>query len=83
MKMHAKDGPTISLKLEELDGGLREPQGAALRRHAPEHLGQHGASLDRQPKLSPRRTVAGFRLFHEFDPSHRYGSGHDMPAASG
>jgi hypothetical protein len=41
------------------------------------------ASLDRQPKLAPRRTVAGFKLFHEFDPSHRYGSGHDIAGGVG
>jgi hypothetical protein len=41
------------------------------------------ASLDRQQKLAPRRTVTGFRLFHEFDPSHRYGSGHDIAGGVG
>jgi hypothetical protein len=41
------------------------------------------ASLDRQPKLAPRRTAAGFKLFHEFDPSHRYGSGHDIAGSVG
>jgi hypothetical protein len=40
-------------------------------------------SLDRQQKLAPRRTVAGFKLFHEFDPSHRYGSGHDIAGGVG
>lgn len=31
----------------------------------------------------PIRTVAGFKIFKEFDPSHRYGSGHDVAGGVG
>jgi len=41
------------------------------------------ASLDRQPKKTPLRTVADFRIFHAFDPSHRYGAGHDVAGGVG
>lgn len=36
------------------------------------------STLDRQIKKTPIREIAGFRIFHEYDPSHRYGSGHDV-----
>lgn len=35
-------------------------------------------SLEKQEKRLPVRTVAGFKIFYEFDPSHRYASGHDV-----
>lgn len=34
--------------------------------------------LDRQFKKTPIKTVAGFKMFYAFDPSHRYGGGHDV-----
>lgn len=39
--------------------------------------------LDRQPKKQPKRVIAGFKIFHEYDPSHRYGSGHDVAGGVG
>lgn len=41
------------------------------------------ASLDRQSKKTPLRTVADFRIFHGFDPSHRYGAGFDVAGGVG
>jgi hypothetical protein len=41
------------------------------------------ASLDAQRKKQPLRTVADFRLFHAFDPSHRYGAGFDVAGGVG
>lgn len=36
------------------------------------------ASLDKQIGIEPERTVAEFRMFKKYNPSHRYGSGHDV-----
>lgn len=35
-------------------------------------------SVNKQEILIPIREIAGFKIFHEYDPSHRYGSGHDV-----
>lgn len=35
-------------------------------------------TLDRMPISEPKRTIAGFKVFKEFNPKHRYGSGHDV-----
>lgn len=40
-------------------------------------------SLDRQKIKEPVKEVAGFKMFYEFDPSHRYGSGHDVAGGVG
>lgn len=34
--------------------------------------------LEAMPIRSPYRESAGFKMFYPFDPSHRYGSGHDV-----
>ncbi len=39
--------------------------------------------VDRQERKVPEDVVAGFKIFHEYDPSHRYGSGHDVAAGVG
>jgi len=39
--------------------------------------------LDEQKEKKPIRVSADFKLFHEFDPSHRYGSGHDVGGGVG
>jgi hypothetical protein len=39
--------------------------------------------LDKMEAKEPVRTVAGFKMFKEFDPSHRYGSGHDIAGGVG
>jgi hypothetical protein len=41
------------------------------------------ASLERQEKKTPIKVVADFKIFHAFDPSHRYGSGHDVAGGVG
>lgn len=41
------------------------------------------AVLDRQIEKEPIRVVADFKIFHPFDPSHRYGSGHDVAGGVG
>lgn len=41
------------------------------------------AVLDQQQRKQPRRTIAGLKIFHEFNPSHRYGSGHDIGGGVG
>lgn len=39
--------------------------------------------LDSQPKRTPARTIADFKIFHEFNPSHRYGIGADVAGGVG
>ena len=39
--------------------------------------------VDKQEKKEPERVVADFKIFHEYDPSHRYGSGHDVAGGVG
>lgn len=41
------------------------------------------ASLDKQEKKQPAKVLADFKIFHRFDPSHRYGSGHDVAGGVG
>lgn len=40
-------------------------------------------SLEAMPKLEAIRDIAGFKLFKKYDPSHRYGSGHDVAGGVG
>jgi len=35
-------------------------------------------TLDRMEAQEPIKEVAGFKIFHEYNASHRYGSGHDV-----
>lgn len=39
--------------------------------------------LDNQKEKEPIKEIAGFKIFHEYDPSHRYGSGHDVAGGVG
>lgn len=39
--------------------------------------------LERMEVLQPKRNIAGFKVFKEYDPSHRYGSGHDVAGGVG
>lgn len=39
--------------------------------------------LDKQEKKKSIREIAEFKIFHEYDPSHRYGSGHDVAGGVG
>jgi len=39
--------------------------------------------LDKQERKVPIREVAGFKIFHAYDASHRYGSGHDVSGGVG
>lgn len=41
------------------------------------------STLDRQFKKSPVRTIGEFKIFHAYDASHRYGSGHDVAGGVG
>ncbi|HWH79389.1 MAG TPA: hypothetical protein VNT76_18545, partial [Candidatus Binatus sp.] len=41
------------------------------------------ASLDRQIKKQPLKIIADFKIFHSYDASHRYGSGHDVAGGVG
>lgn len=41
------------------------------------------SSLERQFKKIPIKTVADFKIFHNYDASHRYGSGHDVAGGVG
>lgn len=41
------------------------------------------SSLDKQERKKPIKEIAGFKIFHEYDPSHRYGSGHDVAGGVG
>ena len=40
-------------------------------------------ALNRQPVFEPIRNAAGFKIFARFNPSHRYGSGHDVAGGVG
>lgn len=39
--------------------------------------------LRNHPKKTPLKEVAGFKMFYNYDPSHRYGSGHDVSGGVG
>lgn len=39
--------------------------------------------LDRMAVLEPIRTIANFKIFREYNPQHRYGSGHDVAGGVG
>jgi len=41
------------------------------------------STLDLQRKKVPVREIAGFRIFHPYDPSHRYGAGADVAGGVG
>lgn len=40
-------------------------------------------SLDEMPKIQPIRDIAGFKIYREYNPSHRLGSGHDVAGGVG
>ena len=40
-------------------------------------------SLDKMDALQPIREIAEFKIFKKYDPSHRYGSGHDVAGGVG
>lgn len=40
-------------------------------------------SLEKMEKLQPTREVAGFKIFKEYDPTHRYAGGHDVGGGVG
>lgn len=40
-------------------------------------------SIDKQIKKIPVRVISDFKMFHNYDPSHRYGSGHDTGGGVG
>lgn len=40
-------------------------------------------TLDKMPVLAPIREVNGFKIFQKYNPSHRYGSGHDVAGGVG
>lgn len=39
--------------------------------------------LDKMDEREPERVTGGFKIFREFNPSHRYGSGHDVAGGVG
>lgn len=41
------------------------------------------STLDRQEKKQPIRTIADFKIFHNYDASHRYGMGADVAGGVG
>lgn len=59
---------------------------------AGEYLGEPSAgydiffdrdSLKKQERKTPKRVIGEFKIFHEYNPSHRYGSGHDVSGGVG
>lgn len=40
-------------------------------------------SIEKQKPKEPKRETAGFKIYKEFDPSHRIGSGHDVAGGVG
>lgn len=41
------------------------------------------SSINRQESKTPLRDIAGFKIFHEYDPSHRYAAGEDVAGGVG
>ena len=41
------------------------------------------STLDKQEQKQPKREIAGFKIFHPYDPSHRYGAGFDVAGGVG
>lgn len=41
------------------------------------------AALEKMKPRTPIREISGFKIFYEYDPSHRYGSGHDVAGGVG
>lgn len=41
------------------------------------------ATLEKQEVKLPKRTVAGFKVFHEYNPAHRLAGGHDVAGGVG
>lgn len=41
------------------------------------------ASVDKQVEKTPVREIAGFKMFHDYDPSHRYAGAHDIAGGVG
>lgn len=39
--------------------------------------------LNRMEEKEPERVTAGFKIFHDFEPTHRYASGHDVGGGVG
>lgn len=39
--------------------------------------------LEMMPRAQPLKEVGGFKVFKDYDPSHRYGSGHDVAGGVG
>lgn len=39
--------------------------------------------LDKMEKKEPIDTISGFKIFHDYDPSHRYGGAHDVASGTG
>jgi len=39
--------------------------------------------LEAMPTLQPKKEIAGFKIFKEYNPSHRYGAGHDIAGGVG
>lgn len=40
-------------------------------------------AVDKQPQRKPLKEVAGFKMFYNYDPSHRYGAGADIAGGVG
>lgn len=40
-------------------------------------------ALEKMEIINPKKESAGFKIFYEFDPSHRYASGHDIAGGVG
>lgn len=40
-------------------------------------------TLDQMEKIEPEREIAGFRIYKEYKPGHRYASGHDVAGGVG
>lgn len=40
-------------------------------------------TLEKMPVLQPKKIIGEFKIFRDYDPSHRYGSGHDVAGGVG
>lgn len=86
----------IEFKGEPMWNAYSKDDLARIRRDADDYAGEYlcepaaghdiffdRSTLDLQRKKEPLRTVADFKIFHAFDPSHRYGAGFDVAGGVG
>lgn len=86
---HVDGGPTwkaayTKKRVEEILDEADDPAGEYLCSPAAgADIYFERAMLDKMEKKKPIKDVAGFHIYHEYDPSHRYGAGQDIAGGVG